>query len=295
MISQRHDIIYLYGNFRKPLILDGALGSFLQQSGLVADKYLWFSKINITNPDFVKKVHQDYINAGADIITTNTFRTNPVALKSSSLDIDINEIVNKSIKIAIDARMDRNIIIAGSNAPAEDCYQIERTITKYNLEYNHKKHIEVLWENGVDVIWNETQSHLDEIEIIAKFCSDNSLPFVINFFFDENLRLLSGESLNEIIEFVLSFNPIAIGFNCIKPSTFHRFFKNNELNYKYGFYFNCGSGNITDETITCGILPPDYVNSIKHFITNNTLFIGSCCGSSPSHTKAIKEFVNELY
>ncbi len=285
----------LYNNRGRPLILDGAMGSFLQQLGSIPDKNLWHSKLCFDNPELLLRVHKEYINSGAEIITTNTFRTNPIAIKQSPFKIDIKEIVTKNIKIALDARSECIIIIAGSNAPAEDCYQKERNISKYELEYNHKKHIEILWENGVDIIWNETQSHWDEIEIIAKFCSDNSLPFSINLFFDENLKLLSGEPLIEIINFILDFNPVVIGFNCIKPNTLRSFYNAENINYGYGFYFNCGEGNFTDDTISCGIQPLEYIHSIQNFISKNTFFVGSCCGSTPLHTKAIRDYFDEIY
>lgn len=277
------------------LILDGAMGSLLQQYGAATDKYLWSSIANLKNPGIVKKIHREYIDAGADIITTNTFRTNPAAVKMSGYSLSIEELVKKSVNLAIEAREERNIIIAGSNAPAEDCYQKERTLSKNELEYNHKKHIELLWESGVDVIWNETQSHLDEIEIICGFCNSQKLPYVINLFFDGKMNLLSGESLFDAVELAASFDPIAIGFNCIKPEYFLNKIKQDLSVEEWGFYLNCGGGDYTDESISCGINPDDYVDLIKPLLEKKPLYAGSCCGSTPAHTKAIKEYIDEVY
>jgi homocysteine S-methyltransferase len=285
----------LHHKLKRPLILDGAMGSLLQQRGVESDKFLWYSKANLDNPDVVKNIHREYIDAGADIITTNTFRTNPVSLKQSGYPIDQNEFVYKSIQIAVDAREDKKNIIAGSNAPAEDCYQAERTISKYSLDYNHKKHIELLWENGADIIWNETHSHWDEIKIICEFCAYNSLPFVINLYFLENLTILSGEPLKEVIQFINNYTPTAIGFNCIKPETFKKYYFGNKLPVNWGFYFNCGAGNVSDKTISCGINPEQYKGIVKEYMQENPVFIGSCCGSSPLHTKTIKEYFDEIY
>ena len=71
------DITSFIRNSNKPLILDGAMGSLLQQKGIPFDEYLWTAKANISNPNLVKDIHENYISAGADIISTNTFRTNP--------------------------------------------------------------------------------------------------------------------------------------------------------------------------------------------------------------------------
>lgn len=294
-MQNRIDLLQRYYELKRPLILDGAVGSLLQKKGISGDKYLWYSKLNIDNPSLVKNIHKEYINAGADIITTNTFRTNPVSLNTSKYLFEQNEFVNRSVLLAFEAREDKEIIIAGSNAPAEDCYQKGRTISKYELDYNHKKHIELLWESGVDVLWHETQSHWDEIEIITKFCSYNSLPFVMNFYFDDDLKLLSGEPLSEAVDYLKTYNPVAVGFNCIKPDIFKKFFDSYEIKYNWGFYFNCGAGNISDHNIYCGINPNEYTEIIRQYLNYKPVFIGSCCGSSPHHTKTIKDFLDEIY
>ena len=295
MDNSRIDILQKHKSINRPLILDGANGSLLKQTAKFEDNILWSSILNITNPQNVIALHKEYIDSGSDIITTNTFRTNPTAYKHSNINLSNEEFVRRSIQLATDARNGKEIIIAGSNSPAEDCYQIERTITKYDFEYNHKKHIELLWENGVDVIWNETQSHWDEIEIISKFCSSNSILYVMNFFFTSDFDLLSGEPLTEAINMVEDYSPVSIGFNCIKPELFLKYSENNVLPKSWGFYLNCGAGNVKDKNISCGIEPKDYIEVIKPFLDSNPLFVGTCCGSNPNHTKEIKEYFNEVY
>src|SRR5664279_4587110 len=91
---------------RRPLILDGAMGSLLQQNGVPRDEHLWMSLANLTHPDKVIELHRQYINAGADIITTNTFRTNPTANKEYSsfknkMDIELDNFISKSVDLAL--------------------------------------------------------------------------------------------------------------------------------------------------------------------------------------------------
>ncbi len=294
-MKEKINLIDLYNHLNRPLILDGAMGSLLIDRGIKNHPVLWTSLSNLTNPEMVKLIHLEYINNGADIITTNTFRTNPISVKKSNENIDIYEFVKNAIQLSKNARNNKRIIIAGSNAPAEDCYQKERTISINDLEYNHKTHIDILWSNSVDIIWNETQSHLDEIEIICKYCSENNIPFVVSLFFDENLKILSGENLIDVVNYINSFNPVATGFNCIKPETFFKYVEKYSLPERWGFYFNCGAGDYSDEIITCGINPEHYVEITKKLLPLNPIFIGSCCGSNPAHTKAIKELLNEIY
>ena len=106
----------------EPLILYGAMGSMLQQKGFTAERDIWMSRLNITHPEIIYEIHKDYILAGADIITTNTFRTNPAAFQGAGYPFDSKYVI-EAVKIAIDASNSSKVIIAGSNPPAEDCYQ----------------------------------------------------------------------------------------------------------------------------------------------------------------------------
>lgn len=272
----------------RPLILDGAMGSMLQQTGIKSSGPLWMSYANLIYPDKVFNIHKQYINAGADIITTNTFRTNPAAIKTFGLKLTVKELVKKSVRIACEAASGFPVLVAGSNAPVEDCYKVQRSLSIKNIELNHKDHISALMDSGCHFILNETQSHFDEIKIICKFCSTNDIPYVISFFTDDKLNLLSGESLSESIKFSLDYNPLAVGINCIKEKTFFNYFKKSSLKFNWGVYLNCGSGSFIDDNITCGVNPDQYLSSIKKTLTKYPSFIGACCGSTPAHIKKIK-------
>lgn len=274
----------------KPLILDGSMGHYLERLGFKSENTLWSSYANITQPDLVYSVHQAYINAGADIITTNTFRTNPEAVKSSGLPLSQSEIVKKSVKLARQARDKSITLIAGSNAPAEDCYQIERKISKDQLEYNHHKHIELLIVNGCDLILNETQSHLDEIIIISEFCSKLNIPYIMSLYFDEELKLLSGEPVVEAVKLISHFQPMAIAFNCI---SYERFVKLNlgAPVFNWGAYFNCILNNGADQEYVGEDVYSSQIDNILHFKPS---FIGACCGSTPAHIQLLKEHIYGL-
>jgi homocysteine S-methyltransferase len=294
-MSERKSVLEFYKSKNRPLILDGAIGSNLQN--ILSDKNnsMWSSSLNISDPAKVIELHSKYINAGANIITTNTFRTNPTAYHVEQITISNAELVKKSVRLAIQSRGENNILIAGSNAPAEDCYQIERTISHNELYFNHLHHIEYLWRAGVDFILNETFSHFDEIKIVCELCDQQNIPFIISLYLTDDLHILSGELLYDVIEYINQFSPIAIGINCISPATFHNIEFDKFHVIKWGFYLNCGSGKVTDEIIECGIPPKEYSTFIRNYLQYKPLFIGSCCGSSPTHTAAIKETFDEVY
>ena len=283
---------------KRPLILDGAMGSLLQKYGIPRDEFLWMSLANITHPDKVMELHKEYIEAGADIITTNTFRTNPAAIKEYSSKenkyyFELQNFVERSVDLARKAVYGTSVLIAGSNPPTEDCYQKE---TKLNIEdyyRNHEEHLKKLFLNKCHFILNETQSHYDEIEVISSICMKEKIPFVVSIFFDDDYRLLSGEPVDAAIQNILRYNPLAIGFNCIRPKTFFAFIGRQQLDFNWGVYMNCGSGEYTDDIIRPGISPDEYKEIVKRVLKYNPSFIGGCCGTAPDHIKKIKEIFDE--
>jgi homocysteine S-methyltransferase len=275
----------------KPLILDGAMGSLLQQRGFQSKDSTWMTMVNQNFPETIISTHKEYIEAGADIITTNTFRTNPLALEKLGISNSIDYVKN-AVFLSKEAATNSSVIIAGSNAPAEDCYQKKRQLTKKQLELNHYNHIDLLINNGVDFILNETQSHLDEIMIICKFCKHENIPYVLSLYVDDNLKLLSGESIEVATKFIQEHNPLAIGFNCIDPGVFSNIMNNSTPDFVWGFYLNCGAVLPTNKDVSCGIAPEKYMTIIKKYVGMNPSFIGSCCCSSPEHTRSIRMVID---
>lgn len=291
MNKNRKNIIQLHDEINRPLVLDGAIGSLLQQRNVETLEILWSSYANILAPEKVIEIHNEYIKAGAEIITTNTFRTNPIAYNQTSIKISNSEFIKRSVELSIEAVGNRNIIVAGSNPPAEDSYQEFRKVAQKEIELNHKYHIDMLWDSGVDLVLNETQSHFDEIKIVCEHCNQNKIPFIISLFVTGEGKILSGELLDEIIKYVSDFNPIAIGINCVTPDVFNKIWIRKNIRMRWGFYLNCGSGKFTDSEIFEGVTPANYINIVNQKFEKEPMFIGSCCGSSPQHTKALKEYL----
>ncbi|MBE0570939.1 MAG: homocysteine S-methyltransferase family protein [Ignavibacteriaceae bacterium] len=275
----------------KPLMLDGSIGSYLQQKGFEIDDNLWTTNINRTNPDEVFQIHQEYIDAGADIITSNTFRTNPISLSKAGIG-NAAKYVKEAVELAKQAAIGTNVLIAGSNPPAEDCYQTERTLSKNELEKNHRYHIDLLVDNGVNFILNETQSHFDELRIICEHCDKNSISCAISLYVLDTLKILSGERLESVLSFLNNHDVLTVGINCISPKLFLKIIGSIELSKQWGFYLNCGSGQSTDKIIICGIQPDEYLGIVKKSMSYKPSFIGACCGSNPSHTQNLRDYLD---
>ena len=84
----------------KLVILDGAMGSELEKKGAQMDKNLWCGTCSVEFPELVKKVHEDYIEAGADVITTNTYASTPISMRNYGMENSIKEFNQKSVQVA---------------------------------------------------------------------------------------------------------------------------------------------------------------------------------------------------
>jgi len=277
---------------KKPLILDGAMGSLLQQMGFKPDSNIWMTPLNSSLPEIIKSVHRLYIESGADIITTNTFRTNPSALSKVGIH-NSAPFVKEAVDLVKETVKGFPIYIAGANAPAEDSYQKVRKLNYNQLEANHKNHIDLLIENDVHFILNETQSHFDEIKIICKYCHSIDIPYIVSILFDEDLNIISGESVEYILKFILEHEPLAIGFNCIAPRLLEYLMEELEIGFNWGFYLNCAGEDYFKKRIDTVVDSIQYVKIIEKYIKFNPSFIGACCGSTSAHIKAIKKFLSE--
>jgi methionine synthase I (cobalamin-dependent) len=277
---------------KRPLILDGAMGSLLQQKGFESGGASWMTEVNEKNPDKIIEIHKQYIEMGADILTTNTFRTNPAAFDKSGA-VNVSEFVKNAVKLTKEAVGESYVIIAGSNPPAEDCYQTERLINNEILKLNHHNHIDLLIDNGVDFILNETFSHLDEIMLVCEYCSSKNIPYIICLYLTDELCLLSGETLEDVLNIIGEHNPLAIGLNCISPEDFEKAFKYMDLNYNWGFYLNCGFDEHHVNKIKCRVSPKMYAEIVKKYLECQPSFIGACCGSTQEHIQVIKRILDE--
>ena len=199
----------------------------------------------------------------------------------------------QAVKLAKQSVSDGKVYIAGSNAPAEDCYQATRTLSHKELQMNHCKHIDLLMDNGVNFILNETQSHFDEIKIICDHCDKNGIPYVISLYIDENKLLLSGEKLESVFSRLNDSRYLLSVSTVYHRNHLSKVIGSTKLPNNWGFYLNCGNGQPSDKIIDCGIQPDEYLEVSKKTSLNfNPSFVGSCCGSNPAHTKTIREYLD---
>lgn len=284
-------------NLSKPLVLDGPMGTLLIERGIDLGSKLWSALGLINSPNEVKKIHKEYIEAGADIITTNTFRTNPYAIKLSNTSFSAKELVNKAVQLAKESIVEsgRKVLIAGSNAPADDCYLTKRLISLDEVFENHNMHIQNLIEAEVDFILNETFGDKDEIDIVCSICKEKKFPFAVSVLINSDLKTFFGQNLFETIEMIYNYEPIFISLNCSRPEFILKALKILKDFSPFGVYPNLGS----IESFQSGKLVRDFPKGqledfVKILVENGVRVIGVCCGGNPDDIRTIRNLVDKL-
>ena len=166
-------------------ILDGAMGSEFINKGITLPEHIWSSWVNLEAHEMVYKVHKDYINAGANYITTNTFRTTPRAYKKIGLSDNESTILAKtSLKTAVSIAKKAasgNVQILGSIAPLEDCYRPDLFPGKSYAKEEFSQISNWLYDADIDIFLIETMNNIfsnSPNKVIVDTHLENFLPMM---------------------------------------------------------------------------------------------------------------------
>jgi len=280
----------------RQLILDGATGTELNRRGVDTGLPLWSANalLNERDATILQGIHEDYLRAGADIITTNTFRTHRRALAPSGNADHALELTRRAVDIARAAIVSINSnspkFIAGSISTLEDCYRPDLVPSDDELRVEHSDRILHLVECGVDLILIETINTIREAVIMAKLAVATGTPVVVSFVCDRDGKILSGEALTEAANQLLPLGISAIGVNCgptpnlAKPLA--------ELQAACGKDFPLiAYGNIGYADEEVGWVNTDSENPkayCEHAIHWPVKIVGGCCGTTPEHVHQLK-------
>ena len=280
----------------RQLILDGATGTELNRRGVDTGLPLWSANalLNERDATILQGIHEDYLRAGADIITTNTFRTHRRALAPSGNADHALELTRRAVDIARAAIVSINSnspkFIAGSISTLEDCYRPDLVPSDDELRAEHSDRILHLVECGVDLILIETINTIREAVIMAKLAVATGTPVVVSFVCDRDGKILSGEALTEAANQLLPLGISAIGVNCgptpnlAKPLA--------ELQAACGKDFPLiAYGNIGYADEEVGWVNTDSENPkayCEHAIHWPVKIVGGCCGTTPEHVHQLK-------
>jgi S-methylmethionine-dependent homocysteine/selenocysteine methylase len=155
---------------RSPLLLDGAIGTLLAERGVDTGLPLWSAGALLAAPAAVRRIHMEYLLAGADILTTDTFRTTGRTFVAAGLPDDSAEFTAQAVALALEARAQTGrteALIAGSMGPLEDCYRPDLVPPEDNIRREQREHADRLVKAGADFLFLETMGTIGEACIAA--------------------------------------------------------------------------------------------------------------------------------
>ncbi len=276
------------------LISDGAMGTMLQGKGLTdgGAPELW----NVENPSAIEEVLESYAASGANLITTNTFGGTRGRLQMHGLEDRLFELNKAGAEIARKVA-DRHpgCFVMGDIGPSGELMEPMGTMTLDEAEALFADQIKGLVAGGVDAILIETMSDLQEVEAAVKAAKSVApeLPIIVTFSFDTNLRTMMGVKPAVAVKTLVAEGVRIIGANCGRGVDEMRVIAKELTEARpEGIYIitqsNAGLPKLVGDEFIYDGTPEEmakYAQDMKQLGVN---VIGSCCGSTPAHTAAMK-------
>ncbi len=285
-------------DFRKrlkegPVLCDGAMGTLLD---LYEYPDLPHEIQNIKNPEIVERIHREYIDAGAEIIQTNTFSGNRYRLAQFHLEGQIREINKAGAEIARRAAGE-TVYVAGSVGPTGKLLEPIGKLRLADARDAFKEQIEFLLEADVDLLILETIVSLTELdEALEAARSLTKIPIIAQKAFPEDGAILSGTFPVEVAEHLIGKGVDVVGANCtVGPQ---RMFTIIRSMYRDGVYMSAqpaaGIPTLLDGRSIYHTTPEYLAQYARELLQAGVTVIGACCGSTPSHIRAMKGVLEEF-
>ena len=279
-------------------LLDGAMGSEFIRRGEILPPHTWSADVNLTNPDLLYGIHQEYVASGVDYLTTNTFRTTPRAYQKTGLSYKEAHSTAKismhnAVQMARKASND-NIKILGSIAPLEDCYSPDLFPGGDLATKEFSVIAEWLADERIDIFLLETMNNILETKTCLDVVEKYKLPIWVSFNLLDSDHIQSGESLKSAIKMVDKFSVDCILLNC---NPLNRTFSALETlarycSGKWGIYPNLGVGEPSPDGIIKDYHSDiEFIDLTKNAVKLGATVVGGCCGSNPKHIELLKNLI----
>ena len=280
---------------KSTLVSDGAMGTMLQERGLTdgGSPELW----NVENPDPVESVLEEYAVAGARLITTNTFGGTRGRLAMHGLEDRVYELNKAGAEIAKRvATRHPGTLVMGDIGPTGDLMEPMGVLTLESAKEIFAEQIRGLLDGGVDALLIETMSDLAEVEAAVNAAKEvaPNLPIIATMSFDTNLRTMMGVKPAQAVEKLSSLGVRIIGANCGRGMNEMRIIAREMVEARPDGVFivaqsNAGLPILVGDTFVYQGTPDEMGQFAREMQELGVNVIGSCCGSTPAHTRAIAE------
>ena len=288
-------------------LLDGSMSFPMEQLGYNLKNKLWTGMALISDPDIIKNIHKDYINAGADYISTSTYQVSYDRLQNMGYQSsEIKKVFQKSIDLVKEAikesRSKKEIKIVGSFGPfASYDPNASEYVGKYNstddeIKNFHLNNINIIEETDLDIILYETIPCLREIEILSKVLSQTNKEIWISITCNENIEFRDGSSFKEACKIISQIEQITtMGINCFSPLLVEKALKELKKysNKKTLVYPNSGEKYNPKDKYWSG--KNEFNNlMIKNWLSLSPDIIGGCCRVGYNNIKKMREEIDSL-
>ena len=280
-----------------PLLCDGAMGTLLYGKGVFINKC--YDELNLTQPDLIRNIHNEYLSAGAEIIETNTFGGNSFRLARHGLEEKVADINRRGAELAREAadafnlKKAANVLVAGSVGPLGIRIEPLGKTSRDEARDSFRQQITALIEGGIDLIMLETFGYLEELHqaILAAREVSPATPVIAQVTIDEDGNCLDGASPETFTAKLNDWGADVIGCNCsVGPvAMLEAIERIRRLTDKpLSAQPNAGIPR-SIEGRNIYLCSPEYMASYaRKFVNAGVNLVGGCCGTTPEHIKAMK-------
>ena len=274
---------------RDYIILDGAMGTMLQQKGM--ELGVVPETLNITKPEWIVDIHSQYINAGSDVVYANTFGANRYKMKDTGYTVE--ELISAAIKNAKTAAKDTNALVALDVGPIGQLLEPTGSLS-FEEAYDIFKE-EILAAKDADLVVIETMTDLMEIKAAVLAAKENStLPVITTMTFEENMRTFTGCSVSAMCLTLEGLGVDALGVNCsLGPKDLLPIVAEIANWTSLPIVVKANAGLPDPVTNTYNVLPDEFASIYKEMLQYGVHTIGGCCGTTPEYIKKLKQMAEE--
>ena len=276
---------------QSPVLCDGAMGTLLYAKGIFINRSS--DVLNLSQPDLIRGMHHEYLQAGAEIIETNTFGANSFRLGRHSLADKVSDINRAGVRIAGEAAKSFDVWVAASVGPLGTRIEPLGKTSFQEARDAFRQQIEVLVEGGIDLLMFETFGYLEEIHqaMLAARDVSSSVPIVAQVTIDEDGNCLDGSAPETFVSKLAEWGADVIGCNCsVGPvamlDAMERVRAATSL--PLAAQPNAGIPRSVDGR-NIYLCSPEYMASYaRKFVTAGVRLVGGCCGTTPEHIRVMK-------
>ena len=278
-----------------PLLLDGAMGSLLYERGVLHTRS--YDELNIANPELIRTVHHDYVQAGAEIVETNTFGANRMALARHGLVEQAAAINRAGVELARSAAQGR-AYVAGAVGPTGVKFHIATAAERRLARFALAEQIDTLVLAGVDAIMLETFTSILEMEEAIRVAKERGpkVPVFAMMVFDGQCRSDGGLGPAEIADRLIAAGADVVGGNCgIGPAELYQVVTNMVGRGKPVIAQPNAGLPASVEGRTLYVANPEHFGVFaRRMLKSGVRLVGGCCGTTPEHTRAMLGAVRML-